>query len=420
MDKSDLLKYALENDMIDLDSIQNNIIMKKKEKFLAMHKYAIWQGKNGKWYTTLPDETKGRVLKKRTTRESIEDLIVEYYETNDEETKSQKKIDTMTLELLYDEWIKYKTLHTNSSSSIRRINVDWNTFYKNDSISKVQINKLSKIFLDEWAHSKIKEYDMTKTKYYNMSLILRQSLDYAVDCEYIDRNIFRDIKVDKMMFKGKNKSNNGKEQVFLTTEEPIIKEYCYKMHEKYPMYTTSLAILLMFELGCRVGELVALCKSDIKGNYISICKQEVTEFDITTDKYKYNGTTVVPYTKKDFGNRKVFLTSNARILISKIIDANKKYGYKEDDYLILNSYGRTHSRTVNKRLTDYCEKAGIDKKSSHKIRKTYVSKLIDANVNIRTVMQQVGHLNEKTTYGNYCFDRSIEKEIENKIESALS
>ena len=52
--------------------------MYKRQQYLRMHPYSIWEGKDKKWYTYLPDSERprGKVLKKRTTQKSIEDLIV--------------------------------------------------------------------------------------------------------------------------------------------------------------------------------------------------------------------------------------------------------------------------------------------------------------------------------------------------------
>ena len=78
MSDAELLKFAIENGMIDTALVQERIEMQKREELLGMHNYDIWQGSNGKWYTYLPDEQKGRILKKRTSRKGIEDLVVEY------------------------------------------------------------------------------------------------------------------------------------------------------------------------------------------------------------------------------------------------------------------------------------------------------------------------------------------------------
>ena len=68
----------------------------------------------------------------------------------------------------------------------------------------------------------------------------------------------------------------------------------------------------------------------------------------------------------------------------------------------------------------YYEEIGIIKKSSHKARKTYISALLDGKVNLNTVREMVGHSDERTTLGNYCFDRNTEIEKANLIEKALA
>ena len=42
----------------------------------------------------------------------------------------------------------------------------------------------------------IKDYDMTKNQYYNVTTIMRQALSYAVDLEIIEENPFLSVKID--------------------------------------------------------------------------------------------------------------------------------------------------------------------------------------------------------------------------------
>ena len=60
MDLSDkeILKFAVENGIIDTNTIRKQIEMNERKKYLNMQKYETWQGKNGLWYTYLPDEIK--------------------------------------------------------------------------------------------------------------------------------------------------------------------------------------------------------------------------------------------------------------------------------------------------------------------------------------------------------------------------
>lgn len=77
------MQYALENGMIDLAYVQEQIEMNKRKELIEKHPYSIWQGKDDKWRTYLPDEEKERkkALKKRNTRKEIEDVVVAYWKS---------------------------------------------------------------------------------------------------------------------------------------------------------------------------------------------------------------------------------------------------------------------------------------------------------------------------------------------------
>ena len=80
----DILKFLVESGKIDLEDIKNEIKLKENKRFLEEHKFKVWQGNNGKWYTYLPDEKKGRVQRVRNSRKDIEDLIISFYRKKEE------------------------------------------------------------------------------------------------------------------------------------------------------------------------------------------------------------------------------------------------------------------------------------------------------------------------------------------------
>ena len=47
MEESELLKYAIENGMIDISYVQEQIEMSKRKELLEKHPYKIWQGADG-------------------------------------------------------------------------------------------------------------------------------------------------------------------------------------------------------------------------------------------------------------------------------------------------------------------------------------------------------------------------------------
>ena len=96
--KKDLLNYAIENGIIDISTIQTQVEMNERHKYLEKHNYRIWQSETDKlWRTYLPDDEKGRKLIKRKTQKEIEDLVVKYYYDNSEELRVEREAQKMTL-----------------------------------------------------------------------------------------------------------------------------------------------------------------------------------------------------------------------------------------------------------------------------------------------------------------------------------
>lgn len=412
--KDDLLNFIIANDMIDIDDVQQQMNQKKKEEFVSQsHTYQIWQGTNGRWYTYLPDETrpKGRRQIAKSSRDRIIDTVYSFY--NEKETQA-----TMTLEKLYPIWLRYKSLHVASTGSIRRIDDDWKKYYLNDPMIKLPLTELNFLMLDEWAHTLVKKKSMTKTCYFNMSLIIRQALLYAVELKLISTSPFANVKIETKLF-SKSQKKPDSTQVFQGTEKDlIISEAMEDYKEKCSL--AALAIAFAFQTGVRLGELVALRFSDIEGNYLHVQRMEVKYQEQSNNGKWYPAKRIiVDHAKTDAGNRKIYLTTNALGIISLAKKTIEEEGFSDENFIFQDQKGRISSRAVDSRIRKYCKHISINAKSTHKIRKTYISTLIDFGLNINLIRGQVGHEDERTTYHNYCFNRLSDIETEAKLEEAL-
>ena len=65
---NEILRFIISNGMINLSDVQNSMEAMKRKELLDKHPYKIWEGKDGKWYTYLPDEKKGSVQRERTSQ----------------------------------------------------------------------------------------------------------------------------------------------------------------------------------------------------------------------------------------------------------------------------------------------------------------------------------------------------------------
>lgn len=404
-----MFSFLVENGIIDIGDVQNAMTKKHREALLKQHPFDIYRGKDGRYRTYVKDETNGygRRMIVKSHKEDLLDYLVNFYEKQEKDTS----IRDYTLERIYPDWKSHKEIHTTAKNYIRRIHNDWEKYYVGTDIIKKPLKSLTKLQLDEWAHKLIQDNSMTKKQYYNATIIMRQSLDYAVALGIITENPFSAVHIDgKRMFRRVKKKADAT-QVYLKNEvEPIYKmawEDFYSPN-KLKNKLTPLAILFQFQTGVRIGELCVVRYSDIEDDqHLHIQRM-----------YRYETHEVVEHTK-NFEDRKVLLTSSARQIIETARAYQKEHGYSTDGYIFSEDNTPLAPWSVAYLYNKYCDHLGIMRKSSHKTRKTYISALIDGKVNINTIREMVGHADERTTFNNYCFDRSTEEEKVNLIENAL-
>lgn len=414
----ELLNTAIFRGIIDLADVQEQIEMTKREEYLNLHKekYNIWQGSNGSWYTYLTDETKnaGRRLVKKSTLTKIEDEIVGYYKA----LEKKDTHDSLTFSDIKKEWIEYKDLESASESYAVKLEYDYNRYWKDTEIVKMAIKDIDTLALEVFLLKAVEENHMTKRAYSDMKGIINMLYDYAIMKKIVSVNVARSIVVKKNKFAPSKKKENTKE-VFLTGEQKSIVDEVMKDYYQNPEFTTPLAIPLGFQIGDRIGELVALKPSDIEGNYLHIQRQEIACFKMVDGVRKKAGWKVVEYTKSEAGDRTIYLTPTARKIINLLIESNVRNGYDSDCYLFMNKGNKIHARAVDSQLRKYCRHIGIEGKSNHKIRKTFGSALVDSKMSIEKATKIMGHTDKRTLLNNYCFNRYDDEQTERQMEEAL-
>jgi len=407
--EKEILNYMINNGIIDLDGVQAEMTKKQREIILSQHSYKIYQEKSGRWRTYLPDNTKANNRKPiaRASKENLENCIIAYYENLDEAKQNEK----LTLSTLYPKWIEYKRTHTTAESYIVRIQTDWKKYYADTKIIDKPIKSLTKLDLDNWAHGLIKEHELTKNAYYNMAVIMRQSLEYAIDLKIISENPLSLVKIDGKRLFRKVKKKPDETQVFSRAELEQLTQMAWNdFHNRIKVYELApLAMLFQFQTGVRIGELCAVRYEDIENtDYIHIqrmLRRETKE--------------VVEHTKSDYGDRQILLTANAKKLIETAKQRQKELGVDSNGYIFSINGQPLGYRSVSDLYRKYSLKLCGTLKSSHKARKTFISSLLDGKVNINTVRAMVGHSDERTTFRNYCYDRRTESEKMDMIERAL-
>ena len=164
----ELLRIAIENGMIDTNTIIAQVKMNERKKFIDMHESKIWQGSGGMWYTYLHDEQKGRKLVKRKTKDDIYDEIVKYY-------KSQK--DEPTIRAVFDEWISGKLKYNEiQKQTYDRYVTDFNRYFVNNESFKDyadrKIRYICEDDLEEFIKITISCMRLTQKAYSNLRTLI--------------------------------------------------------------------------------------------------------------------------------------------------------------------------------------------------------------------------------------------------------
>lgn len=123
--------------------------MKEKEKILQQHPYKIWEGKDGKWYTYLSDENKGRV--KKSSKELIENIIISYYKGIQKEKRS------ISFKKRYNIWVQRQLDCKVSNNTVNKYNCDYKRFFQDSSIELEEISSITDEMLYSFLVNRIKQ-----------------------------------------------------------------------------------------------------------------------------------------------------------------------------------------------------------------------------------------------------------------------
>ena len=407
--------------MIDLAYVQEQVEMKKREEILKRHQYSIWHSnKEDVWYSYLPDDSKANNRKKikRKRKRDLEDVICDFYLSVQNESQETEQLKDYSIESMFYEFMTHKANEVNSGT-IKRMMADWTRFtVPEKEFIAISVKNINKVNVDDFFNAVLGKHNLKKKAFYNMCGILKQTLEYAVDAEYIEKNPYR-IKVNKKKFASSSKKPSAKE-VFQADEKERLLDEMERRLRNNPSNTAPLAVMLDFELGTRKGEILAICRSDIVDNRIHIHRQLVEEFDTSNlSNMKSKGFQVVDYTKSADGDRWLPLTEQAKRIIKRIEAINEEYGHQYKDFLFVRDGRCLTPDAVDTQIKRGCEYIGIPVKTMHKIRKTYASTLLHNGVTLSIVKDMLGHADESTTLKHYIYNIEDSIETDNKVLNAL-
>lgn len=387
---NDILKFAIDNGIIDLSYVQEKMEMNKRKELLEKHPWKIFQGSDGKWRTYLPGK-EGRKMLKRSTKESIENEVIAYWRAEEENP---------TIADVFQEWSDRRLeLKKISDATHMRNQQIFNRHYKD--FGKKRIKTVDPEDIEEFLEEQIPKFDLTAKAFSNLKSVTRGFLKRAKKRKLINWNveeIFTELDVSDHDFKRTRRADEN--DVFTEDEFPVIMNYL-----ENHLDNINIGILLLFVTGIRVGELVALKHEDFSKNSFRVQRTE-TRYCLQKGKYEYK---VNDFPKTEAGIRTVVIPKHYSWIVREINLMNPFGEY----VFVAESGKRMITPAIRNRLYQICDHLGMKRKSPHKVRKTYGSILLDNSIDNRLIISLMGHTDISCTENFYHKNRrSIEKKVE--------
>jgi len=390
-DDASIIKVAESLGIIDMACVREKIEMHKRKEILNSHKYKIWQGKDGKWYTYLPDDEKGRIKKKRNTQSELEKVIIQYYRDNDKERQ--------TLEFQFSKcWRIWKECQESfglSWNTLQKYDSDYQRFFANTDFEKMDIRNIT-------------EEDITTFMVQRISYLnLREKAGRALWCQitgvFKTARIRKKIVDDPCPYVETRRFNNlyyteyktAEERTLSKDEKERLLQQLQKDHEFNPLYMQPYAIELALYTGMRVGELSALKWKNVVFSKRVIYISESEKHDRTTNGYKISSTKTgktrtFPLTE---GTEKFFRN------LQKLQIQNGILG----EFVFSDMNGRINSHSISQCMRRRCKMANIKECGIHTIRRTVNSELRCNGVSVTVAASLLGHT-EEVNRTNYTYD----------------
>lgn len=387
----ELLKYVLDNGIINRTTIEECMRMKENDIYLKMHKHKIWKGNDGYWRTKVSEIGYGDNLRliKRRLRRDLDKAIVEYYKNNHKERYSFKA--------RFDIWVERQEACGRSSNTIQKYRSDYKKFYDGYDFEERDIRIITETdicehFKEVLLTTSIKWRALKDIFGYTNGVFNKALVDRIIEinpCTYIDLPLFKRYCSDDIL-------HSGSERTLSKDEIDALRQKLRHPIAHNNNQIAGFAIELSLLTGMRVGELAGLKWDDILYDDKIIVIRHSERFDRKTKKF-YVATTKT-------GKARIFpITNDILELLEEIASYEKERGWF-GEYVFMNNKGRVHTNAISSsiRSRTMSEEFGCPK-SIHAIRRTFNSNLRCSGVSPNVAASLLGHT-ARINDNNYTYD----------------
>jgi len=396
-------------------ALHDIVEMINRELYLKeSHKYAVSQTTDGRYYTWV-GERKARKQIRAKTKEELYKKLEKYYKETSRKTTVQ-----YTMGDIFKLSMRHLMEFGRRQNTIGRYERTYNRYFLGTKIERMDIAHVTEDDLENYLRDLIGIEQLTQRQYSDVKTLLNAMFGYAYKQKLtaINIRIFWDgFYLPIGAFKRKVRSTD--KEVFSNGDAAKLVDYLKSVSGK-PEY---LAIRFCFETGLRAGEMSALRFDDIdfENGVLRLTSQERRdEANNEGCSGKHAVYEIADYTKGRDGARNVVLTDEA-INILKEMSAihHGEFVFMHRLRLEQSKWERFHAAEFNRKLALACEHASVPRRSFHKIRKTYISRLSAAGLPEAFIRAQVGHTDYRTTREYYIFNVEDLQKQRRRLEIAL-
>lgn len=394
----DMLKLALDMDIIDMASVEEKIEMKQRSRILKQHPYSIWEGKNGYWYTYFqPDEECKRKLVKKKTQKDLEDMLVKLYCGTDEKHN-------ITFGEMYHKWREMQDKLV-SDNTISKYDTDYQRYFANQEFTNLEIERITEETVKVFICKTVKEQTLCKKACKTLFGYVKNVIKSALINKVLYENPIEYLEAKQFYKYCTEKKKSPEQRVVSDFDMKRLYERFQKDYDRKPDYIPTYAVELATLTGMRVGELSALKWEDIHETYIFISKSE--KYNRIEKKYYIDQT-------KNKEDRKFPVSEEIRNLLDRVKKAEIRSGYV-CEWVFANQNGRIHAPVISSCLKNKCRQIGMEEKGIHAFRRTVNSKMRCSGVPATVAASLLGHT-EEVNENYYTYDVSSFAEKQRIVE----
>ncbi|QTJ57559.1 site-specific integrase [Dolosigranulum pigrum] len=269
---------------------------------------------------------------------------------------------------IYGEWLAYYK-YTVKPNTLRRCTQNFKILNKHID-GDILIDKITSTYIEDILIKLNYESNYSKSTIKQMISHLKMLFRYCQKRKYVKYSPLADF---EFRFRPEEQKSMG--ESYLTKDETKkLLSYLYDHHQRYA-YITELLLLT----GTRFNELLSLTAEDYTGKSI-----------------------IIKDAKTKTGKRTVLLNERSIQILNQLIEENNLMAI-QSKYLIPTMKGnKIDNPNYNRYLQKASQHVGITKHvTAHLLRHTHITLLIEAGVDIRTIMHRVGHAKPETTLKIY-------------------